>query len=362
MAKTKFDNIKNRVLLVVIVFLLSYLLTAFQLSADSIDRQRIYYVVFRRRTVVCRLYDRFRRVVADKFRIRGTICLLYSSWSFRLVSFTDKPYLRLFICAFLLLLFNNLTVWCFSLLINICFDEGLAFFHQGLYIFSVMATFVSYIYTDAQYMESSILAERQKKELEITLLKEKEHAAQMQLEVLKSQIDPHFMFNNFSILSELIVEDTALAEKFLDNLSKVYRYLIQNLKRDTVSIEEEIAFLHSYIYLIKMRYEDAVCINIDETLKQIDGQIPPVCLQLLVENAIKHNRASARHPLSIRVFREENDIVVENDLRPIASDFESTGIGNKNIIGRYLLLCKKKPFIEQRENTYIVKLPIINNT
>ena len=329
-----------------------------QLSADSIDRQRIYYVVFRRRTVVCRLYDRFRRVVADKFRIRGT-SVFYSSWSFRLVSFTDKPYLRLFICAFLLLLFNNLTVWCFSLLINICFDEGLAFFHQGLYIFSVMATFVSYIYTDAQYMESSILAERQKKELEITLLKEKEHAAQMQLEVLKSQIDPHFMFNNFSILSELIVEDTALAEKFLDNLSKVYRYVIQNLKRDTVSIEEEIAFLHSYIYLIKMCYEDAVCINIDETLKQIDGQIPPVCLQLLVENAIKHNRASARHPLSIRVFREENDIVVENDLRPIASDFESTGIGNKNIVGRYLLLCKKKLFIEQRENTYIVKLPII---
>lgn len=225
-----------------------------------------------------------------------------------------------------------------------------------------MATFVSYIYTDAQYMESSILAERQKKELEITLLKEKEHAAQMQLEVLISQIAHHFMFNNFSILSELIVEDTALAEKFLDNLSKVYRYVIQNLKRDTVSIEEEIAFLHSYIYLIKMRYEDAVCINIDETLKQIDGQIPPVCLQLLVENAIKHNRASARHPLSIRVFREENDIVVENDLRPIASDFESTGIGNKNIVGRYLLLCKKKPFIEQRENTYIVKLPIINNT
>jgi len=122
-------------------------------------------------------------------------------------------------------------------------------------------------YADAQYMESSILAERQKKELEITLLKEKEHAAQMQLEVLKSQIDPHFMFNNFSILSELIVEDTALAEKFLDNLSKVYRYVIQNLKRDTVSIEEEIAFLHSYIYLIKMRYEDAVCIDIDRSIE-----------------------------------------------------------------------------------------------
>ena len=327
MAKTKFDNIKNRVLLVVIVFLLSYLLTAL------IDKEYTTWFFGGELSFVDYMID-FGVSLLISF-VFVELSVFYSSWSFRLVSFTDKPYLRLFICAFLLLLFNNLTVWCFSLLINICFDEGLAFFHQGLYIFSVMATFVSYIYTDAQYMES---------------------------EVLKSQIDPHFMFNNFSILSELIVEDTALAEKFLDNLSKVYRYVIQNLKRDTVNIEEEITFLHSYIYLIKMRYEDAVCIDIDETLKQIDGQIPPVCLQLLVENAIKHNRASARHPLSIRVFREENDIVVENDLRPIASDFESTGIGNKNIVGRYLLLCKKKPFIEQRENTYIVKLPIINNT
>ena len=341
-------------LLVVIVFLLSYLLTAL------IDKEYTTWFFGGELSFVDYMID-FGVSLLISF-VFVELSVFYSSWSFRLVSLQIS---RIYDCLSVLSCyscFNNLTVWCFSLLINICFDEGLAFFHQGLYIFSVMATFVSYIYTDAQYMESSILAERQKKELEITLLKEKEHAAQMQLEVLKSQIDPHFMFNNFSILSELIVEDTALAEKFLDNLSKVYRYVIQNLKRDTVSIEEEIAFLHSYIYLIKMRYEDAVCINIDETLKQIDGQIPPVCLQLLVENAIKHNRTSARHPLSIRVFREENDIVVENDLRPIASDFESTGIGNKNIIGRYLLLCKKKPFIEQRENTYIVKLPIINNT
>lgn len=245
MAKTKFDNIKNRVLLVVIVFLLSYLLTAL------IDKEYTTWFFGGELSFVDYMID-FGVSLLISF-VFVELSVFYSSWSFRLVSFTDKPYLRLFICAFLLLLFNNLTVWCFSLLINICFDEGLAFFHQGLYIFSVMATFVSYIYTDAQYMESSILAERQKKELEITLLKEKEHAAQMQLEVLKSQIGPHFMFNNFSILSELIVEDTALAEKFLDNLSKVYRYVIQNLKRDTVSIEEEIAFLHSYIYLINMR-------------------------------------------------------------------------------------------------------------
>lgn len=119
----------------------------------------------------------------------------------------------------------------------------------------------------------------------------------MQLEVLKSQIDPHFMFNNFSILSELIMENPMAADKFLEHLSNVYRYVVQNLKRNTVSIQEEITFLRSYIYLIKMRYEDAVCIALDETLSRSEGLIPPVCLQLLVENAIKHNQLSAVQPL-----------------------------------------------------------------
>ena len=103
-----------------------------------------------------------------------------------------------------------------------------------------------------------------------------------------------------------------------------------------------------------MRYEDAVCIDIDETLKQIDGQIPPVCLQLLVENAIKHNRASARHPLLIRVFREENDIVVENDLRPITSDFESTGIGNKKYHRALSLTLQEKTFYRTTRKYHIL--------
>ena len=100
------------------------------------------------------------------------------------------------------------------------------------------------------------------------------------------------MFNNFSILSELIVENRTLAERFLENLSSVYRYVIQNLKRDTVPVSEELDFLRSYLYLIGMRYENAISVDVDEQLERTDGRIPPVCLQLLVENAIKHNRLS----------------------------------------------------------------------
>lgn len=111
------------------------------------------------------------------------------------------------------------------------------------------------------------------------------------------------MFNNFSILSELIVENRTLAERFLENLSSVYRYVIQNLKRDTVPVSEELDFLRSYLYLIGMRYENAISVDVDEQLERTDGRIPPVCLQLLVENAIKHNRLSVHQPLHIHVFR-----------------------------------------------------------
>ena len=146
------------------------------------------------------------------------------------------------------------------------------------------------------------------------------------------------MFNNFSILSELIVENRTLAERFLENLSSVYRYVIQNLKRDTVPVSEELDFLRSYLYLIGMRYENAISVDVDEQLERTDGRIPPVCLQLLVENAIKHNRLSVHQPLHIHVFREGNHIVVKNDL---------------------FLLCEEKPVIKKSEHSYIVKLPII---
>lgn len=162
------------------------------------------------------------------------------------------------------------------------------------------------------------------------------------------------MFNNFSILSELIVENRTLAERFLENLSSVYRYVIQNLKRDTVPVSEELDFLRSYLYLIGMRYENAISVDVDEQLERTDGRIPPVCLQLLVENAIKHNRLSVHQPLHIHVFREGNHIVVKNDLCPVSSDLSSTGIGQRNIIERYFLLCEEKPVIKKSEHSYIV--------
>lgn len=349
----KFDRLRNRLPLVVAVFLLSYPLSFI------VDKEYIIWMLSGKMTWAEGLTD-FGLTLLSSFLFVET-SVFYCKLLLRFRPFSRNPYRSLFIYAVLLLILNNLTAIAFSLLTNMVYDTEVPFFHKVLYMVSVIVTFISYVYTNARYMEVIIDSENQKKKLEIDLLKEKGRTAQMQLEVLKAQIDPHFMFNNFSILSELIVEDRALAERFLENLSSVYRYVIQNLKRDVVPISEELAFLRSYIYLIGMRYEDAICIDVDERLEQACGQVPPVSFQLLVENAIKHNQLSVRQPLHIHIFQDGDYIVVENDLRPVSSELLSTGIGQRNIVERYFLLCKEKPVIEKNEHSYIVKIPIIPN-
>ena len=149
---------------------------------------------------------------------------------------------------------------------------------QGIYTYGMVATFVSCIYSNAFYLETYMHTENEKRRLEIALLKEQEVALQSQLDALKSQIDTHFMFNNFSILAELIEEDRVLAGKFLANLSKVYRYIIQNMKRHKVPVGEEIAFLDAYLYLIEMRYGKAVVVHIENDVRIADAASrPPAC-------------------------------------------------------------------------------------
>ena len=239
---------------------------------------------------------------------------------------------------------------------------GEAFYMKNVYIYGMIATFISCIYPCAIYLESYIQANDEKSRLETALMKEKEIALQSQLQSLKAQIDPHFMFNNFSILSELIEENPTLAECFLSNLSKVYRYIIQNLERTVISVCEEIRFLDSYLYLIKMRYGESVVVHIEDSLRKEKKSIPPACLQLLVENAIKHNGHSPDAPLSIDILRIENHIVVRNLLSPLLSSIESTGLGQKNIRERYALLSHQEVIIQKTDRDYSVSLPILNNT
>lgn len=184
-----------------------------------------------------------------------------------------------------------------------------------------------------------------------------------ELNALKLQLDPHFIFNNLSVLSELILEDQHLGYEYSENFAKVYRYLLINSKKKLIPLAEEIRFLNAYIFLIKHRIGSGVNfeINLNESFHQLS--IPPLTLQLLIENAIKHNVTSKRIPLNIRIYSEiGNTLIVENNIakleHPIA---ESTGIGLANIVRRFNLLSKKPPLIDAQDNHFKVQIYLIND-
>ena len=291
--------------------------------------------------------------------------LLYSHIIFRriLPVRSDRPYARLLFYACVLFLLNNAMAYTMSVICDVIWGGSDALFRQqNIYTYGMIATFVSCIYSNAFYLEAYKKADNEKRTLENALFKQQKIALQSQLDTLKLQINTHFMFNNFSILAELIDEDRVLAGKFLANLSKVYRYIIQNMKRHKITVGEEVVFLDAYLYLIEMRYGEAVVVNIDHGVRIADGSIPPACLQLLVENAIKHNRHSVGHPLRIDIRREDDCISVSNPVAPLRSRAgTSTGIGLKNIAERYSLLSDRRMSVSSSDRTYTVKLPILEN-
>lgn len=260
----------------------------------------------------------------------------------------------------ILFLLNNLIAYLTALVSYRIFPEidTELFSIKGIYIYGMLATFVSCIYA----LQSYIQLRNERQRLEMDLMKEKEAALQVQLQSLKLQINPHFMFNNFSILSELIEEDKELAETFLAHLSKVYRYVLSHLDKDLVPLAEEICFLQSYLYLIKLRYQDSILANIDVSNAEV-GQclIPPMSLQFLVENAVKHNTFSKASPLRIDILVSDGYVIVRNNKSPLLSPPEnSTHVGQKNIRERYALLCDKEVKIADCKESYTVSLPLIH--
>lgn len=185
-------------------------------------------------------------------------------------------------------------------------------------------------------------------------------AMEAELQSLKLQIDPHFVFNNLSVLSELILEDQQLGYDYAENFSKIYRYMLVSSKKDVIVLEDELRFLDAYIFLIKHRIGEGVHfeIEVDKACRYLF--LPPMTLQLLVENALKHNRTSKKQPLSIRIFtNEKGELVVENTFLPIEKPIDSSGIGLKNINRRYGLLSERAPKIINDGNNFIVNLPLL---
>jgi PAS domain S-box-containing protein len=182
---------------------------------------------------------------------------------------------------------------------------------------------------------------------------------QSQFEVLRQQVNPHFLFNSLNVLTSLIKLEPDLAEKFTEHLSKVYRYVLENKDNDLVNLQTELDFLDAYIFLLNIRFMDKIVVKVDIGEHKRECQILPLALQLLIENAIKHNAMSKRNPLKIEIFIDnENILHVENNLQERESHMVSTGVGLQNIAHRYHLLEMPKPEFIKTETKFIALIPL----
>jgi LytS/YehU family sensor histidine kinase len=215
----------------------------------------------------------------------------------------------------------------------------------------VATTMWETVYTFKQWNLS--IAEKEKLE-QLTI--------QYEFDTLKSQVNPHFLFNCFNTLSSLISEDRKQAEVFLNELSKVYRYLLRNNENGLSTLKSEIQFINSYYKLLQTRHGEALQMTIEIDKKYEEYLLPSLTLQLLVENAVKHNQLSKNRPLLIDVFTTAGKkLIVNNNLQPRVIKGPSNRIGLENIKSKYMLLEQAGFQILEDRKTFSVVLPLIWN-
>ena len=189
----------------------------------------------------------------------------------------------------------------------------------------------------------------------------KAETATANFETLKNQLDPHFLFNSLNVLTGLIEENPVKAVDFTTSLSKIYRYLLEQKDKEVVPLEEEIKFAKTYINLLKLRFENSIHFHMNLMDFNEDEFIVPLSLQILLENTIKHNITSESKPIKIRIYKENNFLVVENTFQPKDSIKDSTGVGLNNIKKRYELISDQELKISNENNVFKVELPILTN-
>lgn len=299
------------------------------------------------------------------------LSLITSSWMDRLLPWEEWPIRRFVaqLCCQVLLVFALLGVM-FSLLLLVfgpevdrpptSLMEKLDKW-QFVYACLMLSILISAVHTGNYFLGRWKTSMLETARLKLKAAELKQVAMQAQLQSLKLQLDPHFLFNNFSTLSALIPDDSDTAQRFLDNLSRVYRYMIVNLNNDIITIKEELRFIEAYIFLMRIRHGNNVDIDIKIPETVQERGIPPITLQLLIENAIKHNVASGTQPLHIRIYVQHNtELVVTNNIQLIRNNIPSTRLGLENIRNRYALLSEQTVRVSDDDGRFEVTLPLLD--
>lgn len=248
-----------------------------------------------------------------------------------------------------------MTVWMFLInwLIELPDDyKTPQFWYRGIVIALVMTIILTSMhegfYFFKQWKQSIVREEQLEKE-----------SIRSQYEALKQQMNPHFLFNSLNVLSSIVHKDSNLAEHFIDEFANVYRYILEVNKEHLVSIQREIDVTNSYLYLQKIRFPSGfeVAMKIDESF--YNYSIPPLTIQTVIENALKHNMHSETSPLRITIKTKEDCLEIKNNILPKKQYGNSTSIGQKNIIEKYSLLTfEKLPQFYATDTHYIALIPI----
>lgn len=269
--------------------------------------------------------------------------------------FSPKRLIIGFVSSFVVTIF---LIFLLRILIEVGIEGGTLENHWASerlsnYVFAVVMTFITLLcfyafyiykaYSDSKVKEQKIIA----------------GTASAQFESLKNQIDPHFLFNSLNVLSSLIEENPENAQRFTTSLSKIYRYVLEQKDKELVSVSEELAFAKTYMNLLKMRFENSITYDIPVDFDNPEAKVVPLSLQLLLENTIKHNIVSEKKPLHIKIYIQDNYLIVENNLQKKEVLQDRRGVGLQNIVNRYGLISERKMLIEENTSFFKVKIPIL---
>ncbi|MEQ1745036.1 MAG: histidine kinase [Saprospiraceae bacterium] len=276
----------------------------------------------------------------------------------RWATWVDAPVKRLVISVLITIAFTC-TAWVlFSwLLIDGWFGQGFWSYLQELTFDDFVPTLVITFFVSVFMHGRAFLLNWKEALVEAERLKKEQISARY--EALKNQVNPHFLFNSLNVLASLVHQDADKAEQFIRRLSTVYRYILESQEQELVPLDEELATLRAYLFLMDTRFGAGLSTDI-RLPEPANGCVAPLTLQMLVENALKHNEASKSHPLRIEIFQENGHIVVRNTIRPRNALPESTGIGLENISARYQILSGKPVLISDTDGYFTVKIPLVS--
>ncbi len=276
----------------------------------------------------------------------------------RLLPYKNKTETRLFfgLLTHFLLVFGLLVLFFFLYDKAVFNTQNFSQFYQPILIKLAIIIFILVLFYEVIYF--AMYSYYSYATLQIETVKQERKQVELQLNALKSQLSPHFLFNSLNTISSLIYKNQQKAKLYIRKLATMYQYTLQSYDAKLVTVEEELLFLQSYTYLLQTRFEEKFDCSIHIADDVLSTKIPPLTLQILVENAVKHNVMSNKEVVKVQITSFDDVIVVENNLTQTPKNITSFNIGLKNINARYLLLFGKGIEVI-KSNRFTVKIPVV---